>query len=51
MKKMEYPKELDRILKNELNALIKIQKEKKGPFNTDEIANYVDKYKEILKSC
>lgn len=51
MKKMEYPKELDKILKNELNELIKIQKDKKGPFNTDEIAKYVDKYKEILKSC
>lgn len=51
MKKMEYPKELDKILKNELNALIEVQKEKKGPFNTDEIANYIEKYKEISKSC
>lgn len=48
--KMCYPKEVDMILKNELDSLIKLYKNKKGPFDENEIKFYYEKYMKFLKN-
>lgn len=42
--KMNYPKEIDRILNEELKELINMAKRKEGPFDRETIAIYYDKY-------
>ena len=44
---MNYPEEIDKILKDELNTLIKMVKEKKGPFDRPYIEEYYKKYEKI----
>lgn len=44
---MEYPEEIDTILKSELKELINMYKEKKGAFNREEINRYYEKYNKI----
>ncbi len=44
---MHYPEEIDKILKDELNYLIKMVKEKSGPFNREYIEEYYKKYEKI----
>lgn len=41
---MNYSKDLDRIIKNELQVLINLKKEKKEPFCEDLISEYYQKY-------
>ena len=48
-KLMNYPKELDKILKFELSNLIDFAKSKKGPFDKEEINNYCNDYKNSKK--
>ena len=45
--KMQYPKEIDDILKSELNSLIEKAKNKENAFNNDEIIKYCDIYEEL----
>jgi len=47
--KMEYPEEIDIILKKELNDLIKMAEEKSGPFNRENVKKQLDKYYLIKK--
>ena len=42
--KMQYPKEIDRIINEELKDLISMAKNKEGPFNKDIIMEYYEKY-------
>ena len=44
---MHYPEETDKILKDELNYLIKMVKEESGPFNREYIEQYYKKYEKI----
>lgn len=47
---MEYPKELDTILKRELTNLIEVKKQKKDPFKPEIIEKYYEIYKNIKKN-
>jgi hypothetical protein len=47
---MHYPKEIDDIVKYEIKNLIKLSKDKFGPFSLDYVNHYYNKYLEILKS-
>jgi len=47
--KMEYPEEIDVILKRELNELIKTVEGKKGPFDRAFVSQKLDEYKKIKK--
>jgi hypothetical protein len=47
--KMEYPEEIDVILKRELNELIKMVEGKKGPFDRAFVSQKLDEYKKIKK--
>ena len=47
--KMEYPDEIDIILKRELNELIKMVEAKKGPFDRALIVKKLEEYKKIKK--
>lgn len=47
-KKMEYPDEIDIILKSELKELIDLAKKKEGPFNKEIINKYYEKYRNIV---
>ena len=49
-KLMEYPEEIDVILKKELKELINMAKEKKGAFNKETINNYYIKYESLLET-
>lgn len=49
-KEMEYPKEIDIILKKELKELIALAKEKEGPFNKEIMKNYYKKYIELKEN-
>ena len=44
---MEYPEEIDVILKKELKELINMAKKKEGAFNKEIINNYYKKYNEL----
>ena len=46
--KMNYPEEIDRIVKYELDNLIKLFKSKKGPFDNSEVKNYYNIYMKII---
>ena len=46
-KLMEYPEEIDIILKKELKELINMAKKKEGAFNKEIINNYYEKYNKI----
>ena len=48
-KKMHYPNELDKILKDDLSSLIEIVRKKDGPFNHDLIEHYHDVYNNLKK--
>lgn len=43
-KKMNYPKKVDIIVKQELKNLIEMQSKRQGPFNEDEVKKYYQKY-------
>ena len=47
--KMEYPEEIDIILKKELNDLIKMAESKTGPFKRSEVEKKLEKYKNEKK--
>lgn len=47
-KKMNYPKEIDIIVKEELKNLIKLYESKKGPFDYEVVKKYYDKYMLLL---
>ena len=47
--KMKYSEEIDSIVKCELNNLIDIYKEKKGPFDEQILSKYYNLYMEVLK--
>ena len=47
--KMEYPEEIDIILKRELNDLIKMAESKEGPFNREAVKKQLDKYYSLKK--
>ena len=47
--KMEYPEEIDVILKRELNDLIKMAEKKEGPFNRENIKKKLDIYNSLKK--
>ena len=47
-KKMNYSDEIDKIVNAELEKLIELYKNKKGPFNEKEIKYYYEKYMKIL---
>ena len=49
-KLMEYPEEIDVILKKELKELINMAKEKKDAFNKETINNYYIKYESLLEA-
>ena len=49
-KKMEYPEEIDIILKKELKELIALAKKKEGPFNKENFKKYYQKYKELKEN-
>ena len=46
---MDYPKEIDAIVKKELNLLINMKKQNIGPFDSELIKFYYDKYQKIVK--
>lgn len=46
-KKMNYPHEVEYIVEKELNFLIEMKKNQKGPFNEEEIKRYQEKYLEL----
>ena len=48
-KKMHYPNELDKILKDDLSSLIEIVRKKEGPFNHELIEHYHDVYNNLKK--
>ena len=47
---MEYPKELDTILKRELTSLIEVKKRKEDPFKPEIVEKYYEIYKNIKKN-
>ena len=49
-KLMNYPKELDQILKSELTDLINMKKQKQPPFNKEIIKKYYELYENIKKN-
>lgn len=46
---MGYPKEIDTIVKKELNLLIEMKKKNIGPFDSNLIKYYYDKYQKTVK--
>ncbi len=46
---MHYPEELNVILKNELTSLIEMKRKNEGPFNTEIINKYYEKYLDLIK--
>ena len=44
---MNYPSEIDVIVKKELNKLIEMKKNNEGPFNKEVIEKYHNKYNEL----
>ena len=44
---MNYPNEIDKILKNELSALIEMKRANSGPFDKKNIDLYYEKYKKM----
>jgi protein associated with RNAse G/E len=44
---MHYPEDIDHIVNKELENLIEMKKNNEGPFNTELIEQYHQKYKEI----
>lgn len=46
--KMNYPDEIDKIVKQELSDLIKLCEAKEGPFNYEKVKKYYDEYMLIL---
>jgi len=46
---MKYPKEIDKILKKELNNLIEMEQSEEGPFNKKIIDMYYEKYLELKR--
>ncbi len=48
-KKMHYPNELDKILKDDLSSLIEIVRKKDGPFDHSLIEHYHDVYNDLKK--
>lgn len=46
--KMNYPDEIDKIVKQELSNLIKLCEAKEGPFNYEKVKKYYDEYMLIL---
>lgn len=46
---MKYSDEIDIILKNELNNLIRMKENNEGPFNKNELYKYFNQYKEYNK--
>ena len=46
---MNYPSEIDVIVKKELNKLIEMKKNNDGPFNKNLIEQYHHKYEELKK--
>ena len=46
---MKYPEEIDIIINKELQKLIKIKKNNKGPFDKNEIKKYKNLYEELNK--
>lgn len=42
--KMNYPKEIDIIVKEELKDLIKLYEQKEGPFDKEDVKKYYEKY-------
>jgi len=49
-KKMNYPDEIDRIIHDELNNLIKMAKSKSGPFANNKIDIYTKEFGELIKT-
>lgn len=47
---MNYSKDLDLIIKSELQSLISLEKAEKAPFDKDFIANYYQKYVNLKKN-
>lgn len=47
-KKMNYPEEIDMIVKQELKNLIKLYESRKGPFDYECVKKYYDKYMLLL---
>ncbi len=45
---MQYPKEIQMVIKSELNALIDRKRKNESPFSEEEIKKYYNIYKEIL---
>ncbi len=48
---MKYSNDLDKIIKNELQALITLKKEEKDPFNKDLINKYYQNYVNLKKNA
>ena len=48
---MKYSKDLDRIIKEELQKLISLKKEEKSPFDKELIHNYYQKYVNLKKNA
>lgn len=48
-KKMNYPPEIDIIVRNELDKLIEMKKNSIGPFDKSQIKMYQEKYEELKK--
>lgn len=46
-KKMNYPNEVQMIIENELNVLIKRIKRREGPFNTKDVKKWYENYKRL----
>ena len=49
-KKMEYPEDIDTILKKELKSLIELSKKEELAFNRETINKYCEKYREIKEN-
>lgn len=49
-KKMNYPPEIDIIVKKELDALIKMKKANEGAFNKDKVIEYKEKYTKLKEA-
>jgi len=48
-KLMNYPDEIDMIVKRELNELIELKRKNEGPFQEGLIEKYYEKYKDMMK--
>ena len=48
-KKMNYSNEIDRIVKNEMDNLIKKYEAKEEPFDLEKVKEYYEQYKKILE--